>query len=182
MSSDRPKKDGFTRITSDSVGNNLVASLQKTVDKIRDIHTQLGRRLYIVRQVKTRWSGGARGVGIETVIDEMEILPTPMVTDLSTLTQVLTPVGLNEAGSVQVTEVSRRYSEERLLGLDADGDEPAPDEHVYWEIEYPREDGRPPLKRRFTLSSAPSIGSGFQWRFTLSKTDEDRGRDGSPKG
>ena len=129
-----------------------------------------------------RWSGGARGEGVESVTSTTTILPTPRISDLSSLQAIVQPIGLDEVGQIQLSQVSNRYDENTLRGLDDAGDEPGIDEQVYYEIEFPGPDGLPAQKRRFVLSSAPYYADGkLQWIVALERARGDRERNGDPR-
>ncbi len=172
-------KDGFTVVTPGMLGQTLTRKLVPVVDKIRDLHTQFGGRVYNVRIIRTRWDGNRRGIGKECIVSSIDIRPTPRVVDLTTLQEITTPIGLEETGAVNVNQISGRFSEEILLGIDPDLKEPAPDENIFYEIEFPRVDGRPGTRRRFHIRAAPNYDPyGFQSSITLEKADENRGQDG----
>lgn len=176
------KKDGFTVPTPELLTNSIGQRLIPVVDRVRDKLTKFGMRPYRVRIVRTRSAGPRRGMGPETVVHEMELLPTPKVVDLSSLTEMVTPIGVNEEGSVMLQKVSGRYTEETLLGVGPDGNEVAPNETVYYEVEYFRRDGRPSEKRRFVRSSAPNwLPGSVEWNIMLVSAVENRQRDGSPR-
>lgn len=180
---DDEKKDGFTVSTPQLLAKSLGQRLIPVVDRARDKLTKFGLRPYRVKIIRTRWSGPRRGVGVEVLIHELEVLPTPLVVDMSTLTEMVTPVGVNEQGSVQLQKVSGRYTEETLIGVGPDGNAVAPNETVYYEIEFFRRDGRPAEKRRFVRDSLPSYNStSVEWMVSLVNVIEKRGRDGSPAG
>ncbi len=172
----------FTVPQGASIGSSLLASLIPCVDSIRDIATQLGARPYQVMLVWTQWSGGERGVGIEDVLREELILPTPKIADLTSVSRDLQPVGMDETGSIRVTEISARYTEDYLFGKCGDGSSIPEDQNFYWEVRFPREDGCGP-RRRFFPKSAPSLdATNFQWKISLLKISEDRTRAGDPRG
>lgn len=178
-----PKKDGFTVPTPEHLRSSLAQKLIPAVDKVRDIYTQVGARPYRVRILRTRWSGARRGVGVEQVTHELELLPTPLVVDLQSLSEVLTPVGRYEQGVVQLQYISGRYTEDQLLGVGPNGDQVAPNETVYYEIEFFRRDGTPAEKRRFVVDAAPYYSAlKFQWNVSLVSATERRARDGTPEG
>lgn len=179
MASKFSQKDGFTRVGPGGLKRTLAQKLIRPVDKIRDLHTKLGGRIYMVTIFRTRWSGGRRGVGEETVVFELEILPTPKLVDMSTLTEVINPTGLDETGQVLVTQISGRFTEDLLLGFDPEGNEPLDSDNVFYEIEFPRLDGRSSVRRRFKIRQAPSYKPyGMEWQVTLKKVDQDRSRRG----
>lgn len=176
-------KDGFTVPDVSTLACSLAQKLIPAVDRIRDIYTKLGARPYRVHIVRTRFSGGRRGVGVEEVVHEMELLPTPLVANLGALAESVTPVGINEQGVVQLQYVSGRYTEEQLIGIGPGGNQVAPNETVYYEVEYFRRDGRPSERRRFVRDSVPQYQPlQFQWSITLVSVIENRERDRSPEG
>lgn len=176
MASGRTKdKDGFTVVETGMIGEALTSKLIPVADAIRDLHTRFGGRVYEVRIIRTLWTGDRRGIGQESITNLLSIRPTPRVVDLSTLQEVTSPIGLNEAGSVQVNQISGRFTDEHLLGIDPDLVGPARNVNIFYEIEFPRRDGRSSLKRRFHIRSAPNYDPyAFQWSITLEKADEDR--------
>lgn len=173
----------YTLLNGMDLSRTLARQLISTVDSIRDLATQLGFRPYEVRMVRTKWTGGERGVGQEFVISDEPILPTPLVLGLDGVTRIVQPVGLDEVGACQITQISGRYAEGFLTGNDTDGNPLDPDVQYYFEIVFPTPgaiaDGAP--RRRFYASSAPTYdASSFQWRLTLQRSHSDRRNDGSP--
>lgn len=146
--------------------------------------TVLGARQYKVSLVWTRWSGGERGVGQEAVVQTFEILPTPLVADLNRLSLDLTAIGLNEVGSVRVSELSPRFNEDLLVGRDVvvrAGDAIPDDMNFYWEIYYPNASAPGPRRRFFPKSAPNKNPTKFEWTIDLVKSDEDRTRDEQPR-
>ena len=156
----------------------LVERLLPTVNKLRAIPAKFGLRPYRVRLIKTRWTGGQRGFGVEEVSTIFEITPTPMVSDLSALTETLFPIGVNEQGGINVTEINPTYTEDELRGF-TNGAPPGRDEQIFYEIEFPRQGSAEGDKRRFTLRSAPTYqADNFQWTLRLERAYSDRTRAG----
>jgi hypothetical protein len=177
------KKDGFTVPDPATLRCSLARRLIPAVDRVRDLYTQIGARPYRVWIIKTRFTGERRGRGVEQVIHETEILPTPLVVDLRALSEVVTPVGVNDQGVIQLQYISGRYTEELLLGVGLDGHPVAPNETVYYEIEFFRADGLPSERRRFVRDSVPHYNAlQFQWLVTLVSAIENRARDRTPEG
>jgi len=182
-----PSSGGFTDLEHLDVRKTLTADLMPVADELRDLYTEFGLRLYIVRIVRTRWSEGRRGVGTELLLDERALLPTPRIRDLS-LREVTTEAGLEEIGAdLVVDQISPdRYTEDMLLGRDADdkvGQGPPPDVSFFYEIEFRRQDGRPARLRRFNISGAPFLAADrFMWSVRLTKALGERTRDGAPGG
>jgi hypothetical protein len=182
----QPPLDGgpFTDPTGLDLKSTLQRKLIPTADKLRDILTKFGMRPYTVKIFRVKWSGGARGVGTPYIIQgsELHLLPTPKMTDLNAVQEIVQPVGLDEIGSIQVSQISGQFTEEQLRGLGPDGSEPPPDEEVFYEIEFLRSDGLPGQRRRFQLRGAPQYYAGrFQWIIQLEKAHEDRSRAGAPE-
>ncbi len=182
MGYERTKVDGFTVATPDLLKRTLARKLVPAVDKIRDINTRLGARPYRVKLVRTRSTGGERGMGVEAVVLEMDIVPTPKVIDMTTLEEVVTPLGPTEIGLVQLQQVSGRYTEDQLVGVDAQGNRPGKSDNVYYEIQFFRPDGQPASRHRFALSVVPYYdATKFQWVISLDAQIAKRLRDGRPR-
>lgn len=171
----------FTDLTAKQITATLAQRLIPVADRVRDLFTRFGMRPYKIRIVRVRWSDGSRGVGTPIVENTLDLLPTPLVQDLTTLTEIVQPVGLDEVGSILVSEISGRFTDNDLRFLSADGSPPDPDVEVYYEIEFPKLDGTSD-KRRFFLRSAPHYAAGrFMWQLRLEKAHEDRARNGDPE-
>lgn len=172
----------FTVVDGLHLERSLIGSLTGCVDQIRDIYSCLGARAYTVALVSTRWSGGERGEGVEEVVREMAILPTPLVSDLTAIANAPLSIGDEEMGEVRVSQISPRFNEDELRGRSIDGAAVSQDENFYWEIRFPRSDGTA-VRRRFTPNSAPSYNpTAFEWAIRLLKVYEDRTRAGDPVG
>jgi hypothetical protein len=171
----------YTDPSSIQLNRTLGQKLIPVADRLRDLFTRFGLRPYKVRVVRVRWSGGTRGIGAPIVERTLDLLPTPLVVDLTTMTEVVQPVGLDEIGSITVSEISGRFTDYQLRMLDPNGREPDPDEEVYYEIEFPKPDGTSD-KRKFWLRSAPHYHAGrFYWQVRLEKAHQDRDFRGDPR-
>jgi hypothetical protein len=179
----KPECDCGSQFTSiDEVSGGLVRDLTCAVDFCRDLKTQLGARIYEVRLIWTRWTGGERGVGEEFVFREEKIAPTPKVADMTDLSKELTEIGLTETGNFQVSEISPRYSEKLLLGLIDEKPAPA-DVNFYWEIALLRSPESKVIRRRFFPSAPPAlVPTQFQWIVKLVRAHSDRTPEGLPRG
>jgi len=157
----------------------VVQRLIPYADIVRDIATRLGARPYLVYLVWTQWSGGERGIGVEEVVRIEPLLPTPLIGVLNTVNETITPIGALEAGNLKVTEISPRYSEDYLNGRDEDGSPLPVDQNFYWEVFFPRTDGKPGERRRFVMKSVASYqGTDFEWTVELTRAIQDRTRSG----
>ncbi len=160
----------------------LARQLIPVADQLRDLYTVFGLRPYLVRLVKTKWSLGRRNQGVEQVVFSRDILPTPLVSDLSGVAQVSSPIGLDEIGDVVVSQISGRFTEDQLRGSDDLGNPPDKDEDLYYEIEFPTPGDGQGERRRFTINSAPMYFSDkFAWTLHLERQRMDRTRGGTPR-
>jgi hypothetical protein len=179
-----PQQGGpFTVVTGLQLAKTLQRTLLPVADKLRDLLSVFGMRPYTVKIVRVQWSGGSRGLGMPNLIpgSEFLLLPTPKMTDLAGVQEIVQPVGLDEVGSILVTQISGQLTEEQLRGIDDDGTPIPNDQEIFWEVEFLRSDGLSGQKRRFQLRAAPQFFAGkFQWQVTLEKAHEDRARDGQP--
>jgi len=178
------QKLGFTVLSGSNFSRTLAQKLVPCVDCVRDLNTKFGVRPYIVRMVWTRWSGGERGYGVEDVVREAMVLPTPKVDPMTALDKQTMVVGDEEFGELMLTEVSGRFTEDELSGRTNEGEGVPDDLNFYYEIEFPNQHHEPgnATRRRFTLSGTPSYDSmTFQWKFKLMRAGENRLRDGTPE-
>lgn len=156
---------------------NLVESLGAVVDDIRQIATDLGARPYTVHAVRVKWSGGEVGRGKPTVSSDIELLPTPKVTGVNSMSRDTEAQGAIERGDVNLTGVSARYTEddiERMIGVDADKSE-----ECFFEIRIDQRDGCT-KRRRFTLARPPERRpTMIDWRISLRRHSGDRRIDGA---
>lgn len=171
---------GFTKATPQIVKRSIANKLIRIGDKLRDLNTRFGVRRYNVRILRTVSDGEQRGAGVETVLSELLLLPTPKISDMSGLRAVLNLSGLDEVGDIQLSEVSARFTEDQLRGYGEDGAPPAKNENVYYEIEFVRTDGRDSDRRRFVVATAPNnVPDNVEWVISLKRARGDRLRDGS---
>lgn len=156
-------------------------SLTSTVDAARNLYTVLGARTQRVMIVKTRWTGGERGFGVEQVVSEVAVLPTPDISDYTAMNRDQTSIGWQETGTLTLTQISARYTENDLLGLDAAGTPIESDEQIYWEIQNIGNATGDSPRRRFVLAGAPNYDElGFQWTVNLVRVQGDRTHAGEP--
>lgn len=172
----------FTDLSTTQFNQTLAQTLVPTADSLRDMFTSFGLRPYKVRFVRLRWSGMKRGQGAAYVACEIDILPTPKILDLTTLTEIVNPVGLDEVGGVLLTQVSGNFTEEQLRFGETDKKSLAQNEEVFYEVQFVRKDDQPGDRRRFALRSAPMYLAGkFQWQLRLEKSNENRAANGDPR-
>lgn len=166
-----------TPVTAALVDQSLYADLAVLADELRDIHTELGARPYLVLMVWTKWTGGARGEGVEFVHQERALLPTPMIAESNAgLDAVAEVIGGREQGGITVTEVSPLLTEAALRGEPLD-----PEEDFYFEVVHYAVNPGAPVRRRYTLSAPPSFRHDeFDWKLTLRKQEQNRLPVGQP--
>lgn len=149
----------------------------------------------------TQWTGKERGEGREELLMELEILPTPRVSDLSSLTRRPYSAGVFPEGSLRIDQISAgAYTSDVLKGLSiprqetsaprADTGSPVngngverstnPRIDFWWEIQ---EDGRgddPASRERFRVLGRPNRKEGsLYWAVNLEEADEPRNRLGT---
>jgi hypothetical protein len=158
------------------LAKTVAAKLVPVADNLRDLQVKLGIRTYQVRIIKTRWTGGYRGDGVEIIVSSMDVLPTPLVDNVGNLSEQVQSYGLVEDGTMQISEISGRYTESEVLGWASPSQPPADDEQVFWEVEYPQTDGRGVRKRRFLPITAPAYNAeNLQWTVTVTRSNPERG-------
>lgn len=157
---------------------SLLRGLVCTVDGIRQIATDLGARPYRVFMIHTRWEEARRGMNQEFIVEETELLPTPLVESLDALDDVLEAVGTIETGSLQVTQVSASHTADVLMGRDRDGAVVAESDQFFWEVAYLNQSPDGGDRRRFTPKNPVYDATGVQWTITLERAVGDRARDG----
>lgn len=160
----------------------LAHRLGGRVDRPRQFATKFGVRPYRVFLTWVAWSGEERGVGDQTLFKRVEILPTPKVENIDTLTQNLFSVGTLPMGTVRVSRISVSFTEDQLAGR-LSGQDSIPDNlEFFYEIV---EDGRgdnPAYRHKFRLVSPPFRQAGqVHFVVVLERIGgDDLDRDGQP--
>lgn len=175
----------------------LAHRLGGRVDRLRQRLTRFGLRPYRIFLVWTQWGGEERGEGDEVVLAELEILPTPNITDMTAVMFNPYSAGVLPVGSIRVDRISSRYPEELLVGkvepaAEATGRDIREPFDFFWEVtpddrgEYPAPDctgaGVAPTlgasrlnRRRYRLLSNPFRRAGqVDWTAVLERASEDR--------
>jgi hypothetical protein len=96
--------------------STLAHRLAKRVDSIRQIPTRFGLRNDRVWLVWTRYDGEYRGEGDEVEVARLEILPTPRVSDQTSIQFAPYAAGVLPNGSVRVDRISAQLTEDILKG------------------------------------------------------------------
>jgi hypothetical protein len=179
VSKPRPLTDAEARCT-------IVARLGSTVDRARQAATRVGARPYRCFLVWTCWGGEEAGEGAEREVARVEILPTPIVRDLTGV--ALSPVasGVLPVGSLRVTEVSTLLTADQLTGkavpLAHEDRIPEPYDFFYEVTLDARGDPQPP-RNRYRLAALPSLDveRTFGWALLLERVSGDVDRHGQPQ-
>lgn len=172
--------------------HSLIGGLGDVVDDIRQIATDLGARPYRVFLLWTLAGGEERGEGDERLLAELELLPTPSVQDLTSITFAPYSAGKLPVGSVRVSQISTRYGEDVLAGniLPTGAQPDARRGDFFYEVREveglagqcgPNEDGlvRQPLRKRYRLLGGPyRVPTRVMYEVILERASEDRKRDG----
>lgn len=164
----------------------LAGRLVPVADKLRNLKARFGIRPYRVFLVHAVWTGGKRGVGNQVILSRRELLPPPRVRDFDAVARNLRATGLTEEGDIVVDEISAKYAEDDLMGRTPFFEDPEHprsgrrDVEFWWETQEARAVARPTVIRRFSPPArVPTLSrDGLQWRATLTKQGEDRGRNG----
>jgi hypothetical protein len=171
-------------LSPDQARGTLAHRLTRTADNLRQLATKFGIRPYRVFLVWTQWSGEERGEGDEKEVQRVEILPTPRITSLDSVTFSLFSAGVLPVGSVRVDRISgRAFSNDLLSGIILpDGTHadhiPEPFSFFYEVVEDGRGDN-PALRSKFRLLSFPfRRAEQVDWTIMLERISEDRNRYG----
>lgn len=166
--------DCFTKPTEALIACSLGHKLIRVVDKANDLLTRFGLRTYSVRIIHTTWTGPRRGTGSEQVVRETMLLPVPEISSMAGVRKQPTSVGLDEVGSINVTKISGRYTEDEVFGTIIKGVpyDPVSDQ-VFYEVTFIRRGEQ--VRRRFSVDGVPSYTpEDFAWSISLKRANEDR--------
>lgn len=192
----------FEPLTGPQARRSLAAKYSRVADRVRQRMTDYGLRPYRVWLVWLVYDGEERGDGNARVLQQVEILPTPRVTDMTALTYRSAAAGTFPEGSVRVDGISAyAFTEDELQGVrrprpgpngqpapppagcETEGFDTSPGTKVdfcYWV----QEDGRgddPARIKRFRLMANPFRDvTGFNWTVLLARSDRDPTREGEP--
>jgi hypothetical protein len=82
---------------------------------------------------------------------------------------------------MNISEISPRYTEWQLLGLNPDGSAIAENETFSWEISLSRGDSGDKKRRRFMVQGVPGYNaSRLEWTVRLIRAGSDRAAGGNP--
>lgn len=178
-------------LSPEKAANTLAHRLARKADRLRQLAVNVGVRPYRVFLTWTYWDAGTeRGEGDEKLYRRIEILPTPRVTSLDSVSFSIFHAGTLPVGSVKVDRISASaFTEDMLLGK-AFPDDPLPfgeklgEKHIpepyefFYEIV---EDGRgdnPAKRNRFRPLNRPFRRAGkLDFTIMLERSGQDRTRD-----
>lgn len=104
-------------LTPDQAKRTLANKLGGLTDRIRQLATNFGVRPYRVFLRWTVWDGTERGEGVEQDVLTVEILPTPKLVNLDSLSFSFWHAGQIPVGSVRLEKISvASFTEDILLG------------------------------------------------------------------
>lgn len=150
-------------------------------DRLRQLNTRFGLRSKRCFLVWTKFTGEERGEGDEKILARVEILPTPKVGDLTSLTLNPFTAGTFPVGSVRIQEISLSFTYDELMGTKVPGqDKPIADPiDFFWElVEDGRGDAKPERARYRVLGTPVRNESEVMWEVILERTAEQFSRDG----
>jgi hypothetical protein len=115
---DRCPPGGPRPLAPGEAKRTLAARMGRVADRLRQKNTRFGLRPYRVLLRWTMWGDAERGDGHERDVAVVELLPTPLVTSMDSVSFSLFHAGTVPVGSLKVAEVSAyRYTEDNLRGL-----------------------------------------------------------------
>lgn len=211
-----PCKPDLKPLFPHEVNDTVTECLIEAADCIRQIATDFGLRPYRVFLVWIEWTADENddgfirdeeldlddkevGVGRPVLLQEIEILPTPLVR-VAGISKRQDAVGLTESGSISITEISARFREDVLMGLLPQyRHEEYPETlrkgvEFFWEIREDRPTGYvsqgyvgcpdrqdlESVRRRFHVAGTPNReADNFQWVVQLTRADGERNRQGA---
>lgn len=162
------------------------------IDRAHQIAVRLGQRPNQVFLTWTRWTGAERGEGTEQVLRRLELTPTPVVSDLTSVALNPYSAGKLPVGAVRIDQISAgRYREDYLTGkvippellhgqTGAPIDE-ARDDFFFEVVEDGRNlpQGERAQRKRFRILAGPYLSTCCtQYSVIVERMSEDMQRDG----
>lgn len=180
---------------------SLAHRLTRVADRLRQLNTRFGLRSKRIFLVWTTWSGVERGEGVEVLLAQVELLPTPRVSDLTAIARRPFPPGIFPEGALRVDQISAgAYTLDVLngksiprattsapradvgQGVNGKTIEKASNPRIDFWYEL-QEDGRgddPAERQRYRVFGGPSRSEGsLYWAVNLERADESRNRLGT---
>jgi hypothetical protein len=172
---------GTRPLTQGELQASLGDQLPAIVDPIRQIATDLGVRPYRVFLVKETWNGLRIGEGESSRV-RTEILPNPIVDDLTMTKMRATTAGRMEDGDLRIRWISLTFSEHQLLGIDGHPDGLPDNMAFYWEVAEDGSDTPAAPRRRYTPVGVPyNDKDNAQWIVVLKRQQASMSSTGEPE-
>ena len=170
-------------LTPAEAKGSLANRFSGLVDRTRQLATKFGLRSKRVFLVWTRWTGSERGEGVEQEQARVEILPTPLVSDLTSVALNPYAAGKLPVGSIRVSEISLSFTFDQLAGTKMPGREgagaiPSNVDFFYEVVEDGRGDPEPVRQRFRRLGGPTREEDNVSWSLLLERSSEDRDRRG----
>lgn len=173
-------------LTPEQAKKTLANKLGPLADRLRQKNTKFGIRPHRVFLTWTKFGGDERGEGHEKLLARLELLPTPRVDSLDSVTFSFFHAGTLPVGSIRVSEISvAAYTEDTLRGLKVPSGAyldpamtqiPEPYDFFYEVVEDGRGDDEP-ARERYRLLNRPFRRAGkVDWTLMLERTSPDRTR------
>lgn len=192
----------YRSLTGQQARGTLAQRFAKKIDRYRQRMTDYGLRPYRIWLVWLKYDGVERGDGNASVLAQVELLPSPRVTDMTALTMRSASAGTFPEGSIRVDGISAHaYSADELTGLKiprpSGNGQPMPPQQAcagsdfdnqfsskvdfcYWVQEDGRTDDPARIERFRPMSRPFRDQSGFNWTILLARSDRDPTREGDP--
>lgn len=191
-------------LTPEEARQSIVMRIAPTVDRARQRVVAAGLRPYRVFLTWTLWvlanSKGEprlpvvltteRGQGVEYLLGRVEILPTPRVMSLDSVSLSSSGAGIVPMGSVRIDQISALYTRDVLMGVAVPANElpfkgqtpdekhiPEPYEFFYEVVEDGRGDCAPKRERFRIMSEPMRRADKIDWTLMLERSTGDRTRD-----
>jgi hypothetical protein len=161
-------------------GRTLAHRLATRVDRLRQFSTRFGLRSVRAFLVWTKYTGEERGEGREVEVHRVEMLPTPKVSDLSSITLNPYSAGVFPVGTVRLDLISAAFTREQLMGRELPASEQpntaiAEPYDFFYELVDDDRTTQNPLRAKFRPLSAPARREGnVCWSIMLERVSEDR--------
>lgn len=98
--------------------HTLAQRLTGRVDRLRQLNTRFGLRARRVFLVHVGWNGERAGEGEPRILNRVELLPTPRVSDATAVNQRSWSAGTLPEGTIRVDQISARaYTLDMLTGV-----------------------------------------------------------------
>lgn len=166
---------------------SLANRFGRLADNVRQLATKLGIRPYRVFLVWSQYDGQVRGEGNESVIARVEVLPTPRVSELTSVQLALYGAGNLPTGTLRIDQISvAKWNEAQLMGralpTDTDAEHIPPHYDFWYEIVEDGRGGNEPMRTRYRLLGVPFRNAGgVQWGVLVERQQDDATPNGQPQ-